>query len=324
LLHSKKVSIIGAGNVGATICYWLAMRKSCREIVMVDIVEGLAKGKALDIAQATSPEGSHSLISASTDYSAIKNSNIVVITAGVPRKPGMSRDDLLLINAKIIKQIVKQVKENAPRAIIITVTNPLDATTYTAIKVGDYPRNQVIGMAGILDSSRMETLISGKLGFGYGQVTASVMGGHGDDMVPLPRYSSVNGVALTDLLNDLEIEEIIEKTRHGGAEIVGHMGTSAYYAPANSTVKMIEAILGDKHAIFPCATLLDGEYGYTDTVNGVPVVLGANGIEQIVELPLNLSEQKLFEKSVNSVNSLLEVLNKNKFFEDCRNEGTEV
>jgi len=312
LLQAKKVSIIGAGNVGATVCYWLAMRKSCREIVMIDLVEGLAKGKALDIAQATSPEGSHTLISASSDYETIKRSDIVVITAGVPRKPGMSRDDLLLINAKIVKQIVEKIKEYAPEAIIITVTNPLDATTYTALKAGNYPRNKVIGMAGILDSSRMETLISGKLGFGHGQVTASVMGGHGDDMVPLPRYSSVNGVALTDLLNDLEIEE----TRHGGAEIVGYMGTSAYYAPANSTVKMIEAILGDKHAIFPCATLLEGEYGYSDTVNGVPVVLGANGIEKIVELPLNLSEQRQFANSVNSVNSLLETLHKNNFFEE--------
>jgi len=316
LLQAKKVSIIGAGNVGATVCYWLAMRKSCREIVMIDLVEGLAKGKALDIAQATSPEGSHTLINASSDYNTIRNSDIVVITAGVPRKPGMSRDDLLLINAKIVKQIVEQIKEYAPDAIIITVTNPLDATTYTALKVGGYPRNQVIGMAGILDSSRMETLISGKLGFGHGQVTASVMGGHGVDMVPLPRYSSVNGVALTDLLNDLEIEEIIEKTRHGGAEIVGYMGTSAYYAPANSTVKMIEAILGDKHAIFPCATLLEGEYGYSDTVNGVPVVLGANGIEKIVELPLNLSEQRQFANSVKSVNSLLDILHKNDFFKE--------
>jgi len=316
LSQAKKVSIIGAGNVGATVCYWLAMRKSCREIVMIDLVEGLAKGKALDIAQATSPEGSHTLIHASSDYTDIQNSDIVVITAGVPRKHGMSRDDLLMINAKIVKQIVEQVREYSPAAIVITVTNPLDATTYTALKVGGYPRNQVIGMAGILDSSRMETLISEKLGFGYGQVTVSVMGGHGDDMVPLSRYSSVNGVALTDLLNDLEIEEIINKTRHGGAEIVGYMGTSAYYAPANSTVKMIEAILGDKHAIFPCATLLDGEYGYKDTVNGVPVVLGANGIEKIVELPLNLSEQRLFSNSVDSVNGLLDTLRKNNFFKE--------
>lgn len=314
MLQPKKVSIIGAGNVGATICYWLAMKKSCREIVMIDIAEGLAIGKALDISQATSPEGSHTLINASSDYSNIVKSDIVVITAGSPRKPGMSRDDLLHVNANITKQIITQIKQNAPEAIIITVTNPLDAITYTALKVGGYPRNQVIGMAGVLDSSRMETLISHKLGFGNGQVTASVMGGHGDDMVPLPRYSSVNGVALCDLLSPLEIEEIIEQTRHGGAQIVGHMGTSAYYAPANATVKMVEAILEDKHAIFPCATLLDGEYGYEDTVNGVPVVLGANGVEQIVELPLNLAEQELFAKSVASVNELLSSLRNNNFF----------
>jgi len=313
VLQAKKVSIIGAGNVGATVCYWLAMRKSCREIVMIDVVEGVAIGKALDISQATSPEGSHTLISASSDYRQIENSDIVVITAGSPRKPGMSRDDLLMINAKITKSIIEQVVLYAPNAIIITVSNPLDALTYVALKIGNYPRNRVIGMAGILDSSRMETFISEKLGFGYGQVTASVMGGHGDDMVPLPRYSSVNGVALTDLLSELEIDEIIEKTRHGGAQIVGYMGTSAYYAPANSTVKMIEAILSDSRAIFPCATLLEGEYGYHDTVNGVPVVLGANGIEQIVELPLNLSEQQQFAHSVSSVNKLLDVL-RNDFF----------
>ncbi len=314
MLQGKKVAIIGAGNVGATICYWLAMRKSCREIVMIDLVEGVAIGKALDISQATSPEGSHTLISASSDYKNILNSDIVVITAGSPRKPGMSRDDLLLINANITRSIVEQIQIYAPKAILITVSNPLDAITYVALKCGHYPRNRVIGMAGILDSSRMETFISDKLGFGYGQVTASVMGGHGDDMVPLPRYSSVNGVALTDLLTPLEIEDIIEKTRHGGAQIVGYMGTSAYYAPANSTVKMIEAILNDSHAIFPCATLLEGEYGYHDTVNGVPVVLGSNGIEKIVELPLNLQEQQQFSKSVESVNTLLNVLHQQHYF----------
>ena len=311
--QAKKVSIIGAGNVGATICYWLAMGKSCREIVMIDIAEGVAMGKALDIAQATSPGGSHTLISASSNYEHIANSDIVVITAGSPRKPGMSRDDLLLINAKITQSIIEQVIHYAPNAIVITVSNPLDAITYVALKIGHYPRNRVIGMAGILDSSRMETFISEKLGFGYGQVTASVMGGHGDDMVPLPRYSSVNGVALTDLLSELEIQEIIEKTRHGGAQIVGLMGTSAYYAPANATVKMIEAILSDSRAIFPCAVLLDGEYGYQDTVNGVPVVLGANGVEKIVELPLNLNEQHQFARSVESVNRLLNVLRKDFF-----------
>jgi malate dehydrogenase len=314
LSQGKKVSIIGAGNVGATVCYWLAMRKHCREIVIIDRYEGLAQGKALDILQATSPEGSHTQISSSSDYHSIANSNIVVITAGSPRKPGMSRDDLLMINANITKEIIEKITQYAPNAIIIIVSNPLDAMTYVALKVGHYSRNRVIGMAGILDSSRMETFISQKLGFGYGQVTASVMGGHGDDMVPLPRYSSVNGVALTDLLTDVEIEEVIEKTRNGGAEIVGYMGTSGYYAPANSTVKMIEAILSDSRSIFPCAVLLEGEYGYHDTVNGVPVVLGANGVEQIVELPLNEHEKKQFSKSVESVNKLLETLHKSEFF----------
>ena len=316
MIQGKKVSIIGAGNVGASICYQLAMNGSCKEIVIVDLLEGMARGKALDIAQATSANGGHTIISSSCKYDFIIDSNIVVITAGVPRKSGMSRDELLLINAKIVKEITKQVREYAPEAIIVTVTNPLDATTYTALQVGGYPRNQVIGMAGILDSSRMETLVSTKLGYGYGQVTASVIGGHGDDMVPLPRYSSVNGVSLIDLMSDLDIDEIIEKTKHGGAKIVEYMGTSAYYAPANSTVKMIEAILGDKRTMFPCAVLLDGEYGYKDTVNGVPVILGANGVEKIIELPLDLNEQKLFDKSVGSVNKLLEVLRKNSFFKE--------
>ncbi|WP_060825807.1 malate dehydrogenase [Sulfurospirillum cavolei] len=312
--HSKKVSIIGTGNVGATVCYWLAMRKYCREIVMIDRDNDMAQGKAIDILQATSPEGSYTQIYSSAEYDAIVGSNIVVVTAGSPRKPGMSRDDLLMINAAITREIIEKVREYAPQAVVIMVSNPLDAMVYTALKVGEYPRNQVLGMAGILDSSRMETFISQKLGFGYGQVTASVMGGHGDDMVPLPRYSSVNGVALTDLLTAEEIDEIITQTRYGGAEIIEYMGTSAYYAPANSTVKMIEAILNDSRAIFPCAVLLEGEYGYNNTVNGVPVVLGANGMEKVLELPLNADEKSQFAKSVASVDSLIQTLHKSNFF----------
>ena len=312
--RGKKVSIIGTGNVGATVCYWLSMRKRCREIVMIDRHGVVAHGKALDILQATSPEGSHTQIYNSTDYAMIEDSDVVVVTAGATRKPGMSRDDLLILNAGITKQVIYEVRKYAPNAIVIMVSNPLDAMTYTALKAGCYPRNQVIGMAGILDSARMETFISQKLGFGYGQVTASVIGGHGDSMVPLPRYSSVNGVALTDLLTDEEIKEIIEQTRKGGAEIVGYMGTSAYYAPANSVVKMIESILSDARVIFPCAVLLEGEYGYKDTVNGVPVVLGANGVEKILELPLNEDEHQQFAKSVDSVESLLQTLRKNNLF----------
>ena len=313
MLGAKKVSIIGAGNVGSTVCYWLAMRKICREIVMIDVRENAALGKALDISQATNLQGGYTLVNASSNYESIADSDVVVITAGSPRKPGMSRDDLLLINAKITEEIIQKVLLHAPNAIIITVSNPLDAITYVALKTGNYERSRVIGMAGILDSSRMETFISEKLGFGYGQISASVMGGHGDDMVPLPRYSSVNGVAITDLLSSKEIDEIVEKTRHGGAQIVELLGTSGYHAPANSTVKMIEAILSDSHAIFPCAVLLDGEYGYHDTVNGVPVVLGANGVEKIIELPLNETEKAQFAKSVDSVNKLLEVLKKDFF-----------
>lgn len=311
MLQGKKVSIIGTGNVGATVCYWLAMRKRCREIVMIDRNGIVAQGKALDILQATSPEGSHTQIYSSTDYAMVAESDVIVITAGAPRKPGMSRDNLLMMNAEIVQNVIQQVKKYAPSAIIIMVSNPLDAMTYVALKAGDYPRHQVIGMAGILDSSRMETFIAQKLGFGFGQVTASVIGGHGDAMVPLPRYSSVNGVALTDLLSDIEIEEIIKLTRQGGAQIVDYMGTSAYYAPANSIVKMIEAILSDSRAIFPCAVLLQGEYGYNDTVNGVPIVLGANGVKKIVELHLDLHEQEQFSRSVASVNELLDTLRKN-------------
>ncbi len=314
MLQGKKVSIIGTGNVGTTVCYWLAMQKRCREIVMIDRHGTVAQGKALDILQATSPEGSHTQIYSSTDYAMVSESDIIIITAGSPRKPGMSRDQLLLLNAEIIQDVITNIIAHAPDAIIIMVSNPLDAMTYVALKTGNYPRNKVIGMAGILDSSRMETCIAKKLGFGYGQVTASVIGGHGDDMVPLPRYSSVNGVALTDLLADDEIDEIIENTRKGGAQIVDYMGTSAYYAPANSIVKMIEAILSDSRSIYPCAVLLEGEYGYHDTVNGVPVVLGANGVEKILELPLNLTEQKQFNKSISSVNSLITTLKNNDIF----------
>jgi malate dehydrogenase len=314
LSRGKKVSIIGTGNVGATVCYWLSMQKRCQEIVMIDRHGVVAHGKALDILQATSPEGSHTQIYNATDYAMAEDSDVVVVTAGATRKPGMNRDDLLIMNAEITQQVIHEVRKYAPNAVVIMVSNPLDAMTYVALKAGCYPNNQVLGMAGILDSSRMETFISQKLGFGYGQVTASVIGGHGDGMVPLPRYSSVNGVALTDLLSDEEIKEIIEQTRQGGAEIVGYMGTSAYYAPANAIVKMIEAILSDSKTIFPCAVFLDGQYGYTNTVNGVPVVLGANGVEKILELPLNLDEQQQFGKSVESVEVLLDILRKKNFF----------
>lgn len=244
------------------------------------------------------------------------NCDVVVVTAGSPRLPGMSRDDLLMINANITKEVIEGIAKYSPDAIIIMVSNPLDAMTYVALKESGFERSRVIGMAGVLDSSRMASFIQEKLGYGGGQIRASVMGGHGDDMVPLPRYSTVAGVPLTDLLSSAEIDEIVARTRNGGAEIVSYLKTgSAYYAPAKSTVIMVEAILKDTKQIHPCAVYLEGEYGYNDVVSGVPVMLGANGAEKIIEVTLNDSEKEMFQNSCNSVQSLIDTLNKNNFFE---------
>ena len=229
----------------------------------------------------------------------------------------MSRDDLLMTNAKITKEVAQGIAKYSPDAIIIMVSNPLDAMTYVALRESGFEANRVIGMAGILDSSRMASFIQEKLGYGGGQIRASVMGGHGDDMVPLPRYSTVAGVPLSDLLSQDEIDEVVERTRHGGAEIVGYLKTgSAYYAPAKSTSIMVEAILKDTKQIHPCAVYLDGEYGYKDVVSGVPVMLGANGVEKIIEVTLNEKEKEMFKNSCNSVQKLIDTLNKNNFFGD--------
>lgn len=316
VLNNHKVSVIGAGNVGATICYQLAMKNLCSEIVLIDLLEDMAIGKSLDLTQAAAASGSATKINATTNYEAIKDSKLVIITAGSPRKPGMSRDDLLMINAKITRAIIENVKTYAPDSVVITVANPLDAVTYIAWRDSGFPRERVIGMAGILDSSRMAALIAQETGIGYGQVQATVLGGHGDDMVPLPRLSTVNGVAVTELISEKAMDGIIEKTRKGGAEIVKYLGTSAYYAPANSTVVMAEAILNDTHALLPCAVLLDGEYGEKDVVNGVPVVLGKDGVEKIIELKLTNEEHDAFKESVGSVRNLLTTLNNNHFFDN--------
>jgi len=242
--------------------------------------------------------------------------DVVVVTAGSPRLPGMSRDDLLMINANITKEVIKGIAKYSPNAVIIMVSNPLDAMTYVALRESGFERSRVIGMAGILDSSRMASFIQEKLGYGGGQIRASVMGGHGDDMVPLPRYSTVAGVPLTDVLTDDEIKEIVNRTRHGGAEIVSHLKTgSAYYAPGKSTAIMVEAILKDTKQIHPCAIKLDGEFGYSDVVSGVPVMLGANGAEKIIEVTLDESEKAMFARSCDSVQTLIDTLNANKFFE---------
>jgi malate dehydrogenase len=313
--QGKRVGIIGAGNVGATVAYSLAMLGSCHEIILRDNKIDVARGKALDMSQAASAVRSHTVVKVAESMEDVVNCDVVVVTAGSPRLPGMSRDDLLMINANITKEVIEGVAKYSPDSIIIMVSNPLDAMTYVALKESGFDRSRVIGMAGILDSSRMAAFIQEKLGYGGGQIRASVMGGHGDDMVPLPRYSTVAGVPLTDVLNNEEIEEIVVRTRNGGAEIVGYLKTgSAYYAPAKSTTIMVEAILKDTKQIHPCAVYLDGEYGYSNVVSGVPVMLGANGAEKIIEITLNESEQAMFKNSCESVQDLINTLDKNKFF----------
>jgi len=314
--HGKRVGIVGAGFVGSTVAYSLAMQGACHEIILRDNKIEIAKGKALDMSQAASAVRSHTVVSVAEDMSQLTNCDVVVVTAGSPRLPGMSRDDLLMINAKITKEVLRDIAKYSPDAIVIMVSNPLDAMTYVAIKESGFDRSRVLGMAGILDSSRMASFIQEKLGYGGGQIRASVMGGHGDDMVPLPRYSTVAGVPLTDVLTHAEIDEIVQRTRSGGAEIVAHLQTgSAYYAPGKSTAIMVDAILKDTKQIHPCAVMLDGEYGYKDIVSGVPIMIGANGCEKIIEVTLNDVEKKMFKKSVDSVQTLVDTLNENKFFE---------
>ncbi len=313
--QGKRVGIVGAGNVGATVAYSLAMLGSCHEIILRDNKIDVAKGKALDMSQAAAAVRSHSVVSVADDMSELTNCDVVVVTAGSPRLPGMSRDDLLMINANITKEVVSGIAKYSPNAIIIMVSNPLDAMTYVALRESGFDRSRVIGMAGILDSARMASFIQDKLGYGGGQIRASVMGGHGDDMVPLPRYTTVAGVPVADLLSKDEIDEIVTRTRNGGAEIVGYLKTgSAYYAPAKATAIMVEAILKDAKQIHPCAVYLNGEYGHSGVVSGVPVMLGANGAEKIVQMSLNDDEKRMFSGSCNSVKTLIDTLNKNNFF----------
>ena len=311
----KKVTIIGAGNVGATVAYALAMRGVCHEIILRDRNIEIAKGKALDMSQAANAARMHTIVTVAEDASAIAGSDVVVITAGSPRLPGMSRDDLLMINAEITKEVVRDVKNHAPDCIIIMVSNPLDVMTYVAFKESGFPKERVLGMAGILDSARMAHFIHEKLGYGAGQIRASVMGGHGDDMVPLPKFSTVAGVPLADVLDEEEIVEIVERTKGGGAEIVGYLKTgSAYYAPAKSTAIMVEAIIKDTKQIHPCAVFLDGHYGHSDVVSGVPVALGANGVEKLFEVTLSDNQKRKFANSVKSVRDMIDVLKEKDFF----------
>ena len=311
-MKNKKVGIIGAGNVGATLAFSLAKKNICGEIVLKDLRMNVVEAMALDISQAARAAKSSTKVSFASNAEEFSNCDVVVITAGIPRKPGMSRDDLLLTNAKIMTSVINEIAPFNKDAIYIIVSNPLDAMVYTALKATSLPRNRIIGMAGVLDSSRMAHFIQEKLSFTPNEIKAAVMGGHGDDMVPLTNYSSVDGKDLKEFFNDEEIEDIVTKTRNGGAQIVKLLETgSAYYAPAYSTALMVEAILTDSKENYPCAVMLNGEFGYENIVAGVPVVLGKDGFEKIIELELNEEQKAQFAKSISSIKELVDTIDKN-------------
>jgi malate dehydrogenase len=300
----KKVTVIGAGNVGATAAQRLAEKELC-DVVLVDIVEGVPQGKALDLAEAAPIEKHDAHLTGSNAYDATAGSNIVIITAGIPRKPGMSRDDLLTTNAGIVKKVTQEVAARSPEAILIIVSNPLDAMCHVAYDASRFPKQRVIGMAGVLDSARFRAFIAMELNVSVENTHAFVLGGHGDTMVPLPRYSSVAGIPITELMTPDRIEALVKRTRNGGAEIVGLLKTgSAFYAPASAAVEMAESILKDKKKVLPCAAYLEGEYGIRDLFIGVPVKLGAKGIEQVIEIKLSNDENAALQKSAAAVQEL--------------------
>ena len=304
----KKVTVVGAGNVGAN-CALRIAGKELADVVLVDVVEGVPQGKALDILQSGPVEGYDVMVTGANDYEPTANSDVVIITAGFPRKPGMSRDDLLLANYEIVKSATEQVVKYSPNAILILVTNPLDAMCWVAQQVSKFARNRVIGMAGVLDTARYRTFIAMELGVSVENITALVLGGHGDTMVPIVRLTTVGGIPITELLSAERIAALVDRTRNGGAEIVKFLKTgSAYYAPSAAAVEMAESILKDKKKVLPCAVLLEGEYGYNGLYVGVPVKLGANGIEKIYEVALNADEKAQLDKSAASVKELIEVL----------------
>ena len=305
----NKITVVGAGNVGATAAHWLAS-KELGDVVLVDIMEGVPQGKALDLAQAAPVEGFDArMIGSTNDYSLITDSDVVIITAGLPRKPGMSRDDLLNKNAEIVTNVVEQVVKFAPDSILIVVSNPLDAMCQVALKRSGFPKHRVIGMAGVLDSARMRCFLAEALNVSVENVTAFVLGGHGDTMVPLPRYSTCAGIPVTELLSKEVLDAIVARTANGGAEIVKLLGFgSAYYAPSAAAVEMTEAILKDKKKILPCAAYLEGEYGINGLYVGVPCKLGARGLEQIIEINLTAEERIALQKSASSVQELVNVL----------------
>ncbi len=304
----KKVSIVGSGNVGATAALWIAS-KELADVVLIDIVEGVPQGKGLDLLEAMPIEKRDASIIGTNDYADTANSDIVIITAGIPRKPGMSRDDLLNTNYKIMQDVVGKVVAASPNCIIIVVSNPLDAMAQAAYKISKFNRNRVIGMAGVLDSARFRTFIAMELNVSVENVTAFVLGGHGDTMVPLPRYSTVAGIPITELIAPDRLKALVERTANGGAEIVKYLKTgSAYYAPSAAATEMTEAILKDKKKIMPCAAYLEGEYGIKGLFVGVPCKLGAKGLEEIIQIKLTPEEQTALNKSADAVKELVGVI----------------
>ncbi|MGD0735778.1 MAG: malate dehydrogenase [Terracidiphilus sp.] len=304
----KKVSIVGAGNVGATTAHWIAS-KELADVVLIDVVEGIPQGKALDLLEALPIEKRDVSVIGSNDYAATANSDIVVITAGIPRKPGMSRDDLLHTNFKIMSDVVQKVVAQSPESILIIVSNPLDAMAQAAFRQAGFNRERVIGMAGVLDSARFRTFIAAELNVSVENVTAFVLGGHGDTMVPLPRYSTVAGIPITELIEPERLEQLVQRTRDGGAEIVKYLKAgSAYYAPSAAVTEMVEAILKDKKKILPCAAFLQGEYGIDGFYIGVPCKLGAAGLEKIIEIKLTPEEDAALKKSAEAVKELCAVI----------------
>ncbi len=304
----NKVTVVGGGNVGASCAMNLAS-KELADVVLVDVVDGVPQGKGLDMLQSGPIEGYDVTVTGANDYEATANSDVVVITAGLARKPGMSRDDLLLANYEVVKSVTEKVAQHSPNAILVLVTNPLDAMCWTAFKTSKFPKHRVIGMAGVLDTARFRTFIAAELNVSVENVTAVVLGGHGDTMVPIVRLSSVSGIPLTELMDKATIDRLVDRTRTGGAEIVKYLKTgSAYYAPSAAAVEMVESILKDKKKVLPCAVLLEGEYGINGLFVGVPVKLGSKGIEKIYEIALTNDEKAALTKSAAAVEELVEVI----------------
>lgn len=311
----NKITVIGAGNVGATAANVIAQKDLTRELVLLDIKEGLAEGKALDIWQTSSILHFNTrVIGVTNDYEKTKGSGIIVITSGLPRKPGMSRDDLIKTNAGIVKDVTEKAVKYSPEAIIIVVSNPLDVMTYAAKLTSNFPSNKVFGMAGILDTGRFKAFLADALKASPDDIQAMLLGGHGDSMVPLPRYTTVSGIPLTELLEKAVIDKIVERTRKGGGELVALMGTSAWYAPGAAVAQMVEAIVADQKRIFPVCAMVNGEYGLSDIYVGVPVRLGKGGVEEIVVIELDKEENKLLQTSASAIKDVMKVLDNMNLF----------